>query len=67
MPTAIDEIIKRNVIREWISGYPRDEIAADNNIGAGTVSSIVNDYKIGLDNSEFDSARELAVEAKDKD
>jgi hypothetical protein len=27
----------------------------------GTVSSIINYFKIGLDNSEFDSARELAL------
>jgi hypothetical protein len=38
--------------------------AIDNNIGEGTVSSIVIDFKIGLDNSEFDSARELALAAK---
>jgi hypothetical protein len=42
----------------------RDKITADNNIGAGTVSSIVDDYKIGLDSLDLDSFRELMVEAK---
>jgi hypothetical protein len=60
----IDERTRRNVIRQWISGFPRDTIAAENNIGAGTVSSIITNYKIGLDNSEFEAARELALAAK---
>jgi hypothetical protein len=61
MPSAIDSIIKRKVIEQWISGYPRDKIASENNIGAGTVTSIINNYKVGLDNSEFECVRELAV------
>ena len=64
MPPPIDESIKRKVIQQWLSGYARPKIAIDNNIGEGTVSSIVNYFKIGLDNSEFDSARELALAAK---
>src|SRR5919197_4808813 len=64
MPPPIDESIKRKVIQQWLSGYARPKIAIDNNIGEGTVSGIVSEFKIGLDNSEFDSARELAVAAK---
>jgi hypothetical protein len=64
MPAPIDEIIKRRVVQEWLSGEARDKIAADNNIGAGTVSAIVDNYKIGLDNLDFASFRELMVEAK---
>jgi hypothetical protein len=36
MPTAIDEQIRRKVIQQWVSGLPRDKIATENNIGAGT-------------------------------
>jgi hypothetical protein len=64
MPVPIDEIIKRRVVQEWLSGEARDKTAIDNNIGEGTVSSIINYFKIGLDNSEFDSTRELALQAK---
>jgi hypothetical protein len=64
MPAPVDEIIKRRVVQQWLSGESRDKIAADNNIGSGTVSSIVNNYKIGLDNLDFGSFRELMVEAK---
>ena len=64
MPPAIEASIKGKVIQQWLSGYSRAKIAIDNNIGEGTVSGIVGDFKIGLDNSEFDSARELALEAR---
>src|SRR5919202_2652472 len=64
MPPLTDEQTRRNVIRQWILGFPRDKIAEQNNIGAGTVSSIVASYKVGLDEVDFDSIRQLAVEAR---
>ncbi len=63
MPAPIDASIKRKVIQEWLSGYSRSKIAIDNNIGEGTVSGIVSEFKIGLDAAEFDSARDLALAA----
>ena len=64
MPAAIDEHIRRKVIQQWFNGLPRDTIAAENNIGAGTVSSIVANYKVGLEELDFDSIRQLAIEAR---
>ena len=64
MPAPIDEIIKRRVVQQWLAGDSRSKIAIDNKIGEGTVYSIVNNFKVGLDNSEFNSARELALLAK---
>jgi hypothetical protein len=64
MPAAIESSIKRKVVQEWLSGEARTQIAIDNNIGEGTVSGIVSEFKIGLDNGEFDSSRELALAAK---
>src|SRR5919204_4942719 len=64
MPPPIDEIIKRRVVQRWLSGEARDFIASDNNVGAGTVTSIVDNYKIGLDYLDLDSFRELMLEAK---
>src|ERR687887_675883 len=64
MPAPIDEIVKRRVVQQWLSGESRDKISADNNVGEGTVANIVDDYKIGLDNLDFDSFRELMLEAK---
>jgi hypothetical protein len=64
MPPLTDERTRRNVIRERILGFPRDKIAEQNNLGAGTVSSIVTSYKAGLEELDFDSVRQLAVQAR---
>ncbi|MFL6392808.1 MAG: hypothetical protein ACJ71E_12270 [Nitrososphaeraceae archaeon] len=64
MPAGVEASIKTKVIQQWLSGDSSAKIAIDNKIGEGTVSSVVSDFKIGLDNSEFDSANELALQAK---
>jgi hypothetical protein len=64
MPAPIDEIVKRRVVQQWLAGEAREKITADNDIGTGTVSIIVDDYKAGLDNFDLDSFRELTLEAK---
>ena len=56
--------MKRRVVQQWLAGEAREKIIADNDIGAGTVSIIVDDYKTGLDNFDLDSFRELTLEAK---
>jgi hypothetical protein len=64
MPAPIDEIVKRRVVQQWLAGEARENIIADNDIGAGTVSIIVDDYKTGFDNFDLDSFRELRLGAK---
>ena len=64
MPAAIDAKVKKQVINQWLSGDSRDRIAADNDIGAGTVSNIINEWKKGLADSEYETIRELAVFSK---
>jgi hypothetical protein len=64
MPAPIDEVVKRRVVQQWLAGEAREKIIADNNIAAGTISIIVDDYKAGLDSFDLDSFRELALEAR---
>jgi hypothetical protein len=64
MPAPINEQTRKQVIQQWISGDTRDKIAIDNSIGEGTVSGIVNEWKRGLEDSEYESVRELAVHSK---
>jgi hypothetical protein len=64
MPAAIEPKVKKQVINQWLSGYGRDRIAADNAIGAGTVSNIINEWKKGVEDSDYESIRELAVFSK---
>jgi hypothetical protein len=47
-----------------LSGDSRDRISADNNIGAGTVTNIIKEWKKGVKDSEYDSIGELAVSLK---
>src|ERR1041385_4151700 len=63
MPSTIDELIKRRVIQQWFNGVSRDKIAADNNIGTGTVSGIINN-KTQMQDSDFDYIRGLAIEIR---
>jgi hypothetical protein len=64
MPPLTDEQTRRNVIRQWILGFPRNQIADQNSIGTGTVSNIIANYKTGLEELDFDAIRQLAVEAR---
>jgi regulator of replication initiation timing len=64
MPAAIDPLIKKQVINQWLSGASRDRIAADNGIGTGTVSNIIDEWKKGVQDSDYESIRELSVFCK---
>ncbi len=64
MPPAIDVQIRGQVIKEWLSGYTRDEIAANNGIGGGTASNIINEWRKGIDSTEYESIRDLALFSK---
>jgi hypothetical protein len=61
MPPAINAQTRAQVIKEWLTGDTRDEIASNNGIGAGTVSNIITEWKKGLDSTDYDSIRELSV------
>jgi chromosome segregation ATPase len=64
MPAAIDLIIKQRVIAQYLQGVSRDTIATDNGIGAGTVSNIIDEWKKRVQDSDYDSIRELSVFCK---
>src|SRR5215467_10019395 len=64
MPAAIDPIIKKQVVNQWLSGDSRDRISADSGIGAGTVSNIIDEWKKGVQDSDYESIRELSVFCK---
>src|SRR5215469_10971452 len=64
MPPAIDPIIKQRVIAQYLQGVSRDKIAADNGIGTGTVSNILDEWKNRVQDSDYESIRELSVFCK---
>lgn len=61
MGEKIPEPIRRNVLREWLEGLPRRQIARDNQIGTGTVSEIVKASKEKDSEARIDVLREAAV------
>jgi hypothetical protein len=64
MPAAIDSEIKKQVIAQYLQGLSRDTIAADNGVGTGTVSNIIEEWKIGVQGSGYESLRDLAIHCK---
>ena len=67
LPAAIDRLtttIKKHVISQYLQGVSRDRIADDNGIGAGTVSNIIDEWKKGIQGSDYKSVRELAIHCK---
>jgi hypothetical protein len=62
MGGRIPEQIKREVIRKWLLGEKRDEIATDLEIGKGTVSEIMKIYS--QKDSEVDLIRQVALAIK---
>jgi hypothetical protein len=64
MPAAIELMIKQRVIAQYLQGSSRDRMAADNGIGTGTVSNIIDEWKRAVQGSDYESIRELAVHCK---
>jgi len=64
MPAAIPEMIKSQVITQWLQGFSRDDIAHNNNISTGAVSNIIKEWTNALGRYEADALRELGKSLK---
>src|SRR5829696_6312052 len=62
MRPKIPEPVRRDVISEWLHGTSRDEVAKNNDIGAGTVSAIIKEAM--QEDPEFDLQRQVAISLK---
>ncbi len=58
----IPKSIRERVLRQWLQGMSRDQIAKDNDIGAGTVTAIIKDAK--QDILDIDLLRAVALVLK---
>jgi transcriptional regulator with XRE-family HTH domain len=65
MPAKIPKSIREQVIKQWLQGMSRDQIAKDNGIGTGTVSSIIKDAKQEI--PDIDLLRQTALVLKKHD
>jgi hypothetical protein len=64
MGGKIPREIRLQVIRKWLEGKSRDLIAYQVNIGAGTVSGIIKEFRRG--DFDADLLREVALNLKDR-
>jgi hypothetical protein len=62
MGSPIPYSIKVKVIKEWIQGLARDTISQNNDIGAGTVTNIIQHAKANI--ADIDLMRGLALKIK---
>jgi hypothetical protein len=62
MGIGLSPYTKSQIITDWLSGKRRREISLNNGISTGTVSNIVEEWRLRLGGSELDSLRELVLE-----
>jgi chromosome segregation ATPase len=65
MKPKVPKSIKQRVIKQWLQGTSRDQIAKDNDLGAGTVSAIIKDAKQEI--PDIDLLRQVALVIKKND
>jgi len=61
----IPSIIKIDVIKQWLNGVSRDDIARNNDISFGSVSNIIQEIK-NKEIPDIDLLRGLATTFKEK-
>jgi hypothetical protein len=61
VPAKLPDVMKSLVIQQWLAGVQRDEIAYNNNLSAGAVTNIVNEWRRGLGLYLADELRELST------
>jgi hypothetical protein len=66
MKPKVPKSIRERVIKQWLQGMSRDEIAKGNDIGAGTVSAIIKDSK-QKDIPDIDLLRQWVLVLKKND
>ena len=62
MSNPIPRQIKVQVLYQWIQGIPRDKIADNNDIGRGTVTNIIEQFKTTV--PDIDLMRETSLQIK---
>jgi hypothetical protein len=64
MSYKISDDIRRKIIRLWLEGNSRKDIALICNVSEGTVSNVIADWKQKLDEGDADALRELGINMK---
>jgi hypothetical protein len=62
MGIGLSPYIKSQIIRDWLSGKRRKEISVNYGIATGTISNVVEEWRLQIGRTEIDSLRDLVVE-----
>ena len=65
MGKEIPHAIKTRVLRGWLRGISRDSIARENQIGYGSVSTIIDQFRLQI--ADMDLLRAVSIELRKKD
>src|SRR5829696_4566236 len=66
MGGRIPRNLKEKVIRQWLDGLTRERIANEDDIGTGTVTSIIQEARKEEEYNDIDLLREVAVRLKEE-
>jgi hypothetical protein len=66
MGGIIPRNIKEKVIRQWLDGLTRESIAKENDIGAGTVTAIIQDARKQEGYQDIDLLRQVSLKLKEE-
>lgn len=66
MGGKIPRNIKTKVIRQWLHGLTREEIARENDIGAGTVTAIIQEARKQEEYQGIDLLRQVSLKLKEE-
>ena len=64
MTLKIPEYVEQNIIRNWLLGKSRDEIATEDDTSTGSVSNIIKKFIDRLGQCDAETIRELAIQIK---
>jgi hypothetical protein len=64
MRGPIAEDTKNDVVQKWLQGHQRDKIASDMQLGTGTVSTIILEWKKNIGIPDADTLRQFATELR---
>ena len=64
MNSNISENTKKTVIRLWVEGNSRNEIALITGVSEGTVSNIIAEWRWKFGDGDADAIRELGINMK---
>jgi transcriptional regulator with XRE-family HTH domain len=56
--------VKNRVIHQWVDGLTREEIARENDIGAGTVTAIIQDARKHKEYNDIDLLRQISIKLR---